>query len=305
MWNWRMLLVTGERRFADLIEQTLYNGVLSGLALDGKHFFYMNPLLSRGDYARREWQQVACCPPNIMRLLASLAQYFVTYDDSGLQVHLYNTATINTERIAKQSVIMAIQTDYPWQGQVKLAIQKTDGSPWQLRLRVPGWSPNVTATINGTPVETPTIEAGYLVLERAWQPGDLVELVLSIEAGLIEAHPRVDAIRDSVAIQRGPIVYCLEFSDCADIDLMDVRLDETSPLQVVWRNDLLSEGLMVIQSSGYVLEAGGWQDHLYQRLNRPHSLLSRPVPLTAVPYYAWGNRGANAMRVWIPRANST
>jgi DUF1680 family protein len=265
----------------------------------------MNPLLSRGDYARQEWQQVACCPPNIMRLLASLAQYFVTYDDSGLQVHLYNTATINTERIAKQPVIMSIQTDYPWQGQVKLAIQKTDGSAWQLRLRIPGWSPNVIATINGSPVETPRIEAGYLVLERAWQPGDLVELVLSMEPSLIEAHPRIDAIRDSVAIQRGPIVYCLESIDCADIDLMDVRIDETAPLNVVWRNDLVSEGLMVIQSFGYILEDGDWHDHLYRRLNRRESLLSRPVSLTALPYYAWGNRGANTMRVWIPRADSS
>src|SRR5205823_10205310 len=128
MWNWRMLLVTGESRYADLMERQLYNGVLSGLALDGKHFFYMNPLLNRGGYARKQWYQVACCPPNLMRLLASLAQYFVTRDETGLQVHLYNTAEIKAELISGRPVVMSMQTDYPWQGVVRLSIQDTDGS---------------------------------------------------------------------------------------------------------------------------------------------------------------------------------
>jgi DUF1680 family protein len=302
MWNWRMLLVTGDGCFADLLERTLYNGVLSGLALDGKHFFYMNPLLSRGGYARKPWYECACCPPNLMRLLSSLAQYFMTHDGTGLQVHLYNTSTVSVVLNSGQPVTMSMQTDYPWQGQVRLSIEETNGSSWQLRLRKPDWCPNATAAINGQPVENPTIESGYLVLDRVWQPGDEVALSLPMEPCLVEAHPRVDDVRDSVAIQRGPVVYCLEAIDYPHINLMDIQLDETAPLKAVWREDIVPEGLMVVQSSGYVQEDGEWQGFLYRRLRRRDDLSRQPVPLTAMPYYAWANRGANAMRVWIPRS---
>jgi DUF1680 family protein len=295
MWNWRMLRVTGESRFADLIEQTLYNGVLSGLALDGKHFFYMNPLMSRGGYARAEWQQVACCPPNLMRLLASLAQYCVTSDDSGLQVHLYNTAKIDAA-----GTVMTIQTNYPWQGQVKIEFQETTGAVWQLRLRLPSWCTKSVVTINRQRVETPRIEEGYLVLERTWLPEDVVELALDMEAELIEAHPRIDAVRDSVAIRRGPLVYCLESTDLGNIDIMDIQIDESAPLLPVWRDDLVSDSLMAIQSFGYIVEDAAWQDRLYRRLKHPQNMLKRQVQFTALPYYAWANRGVSAMRVWIP-----
>jgi hypothetical protein len=299
-----MLLVTGEGRFADLIEHTLYNGFLSGLALDGAHFFYMNPLLSRGGYARQAWYEVACCPPNIMRLLASLGQYFATMDDTGLQLHLYNSAFINTKLASERPVALTMKTDYPWQGQVKLTIQETDDSTWQLRLRVPGWCSNAQVTLNGQPVEKPTLETGYLVLERAWQPGDVVELALAMEPYLVEAHPRVDAVRDSVAIQRGPVVYCLEAIDQPDLNMLDVQLDEAAPLQAVWREDLLPEGVMVVQTDGYALDADGWQGHLYRPLSSGHGQSRQPVRLTAIPYYAWANRGANSMRVWIPRTRT-
>jgi DUF1680 family protein len=184
---------------------------------------------------------------------------------------------------------------------VRLSVQETDGSAWQLRLRVPGWCPDATVIINGQPLEKPLIEAGYMVLERTWQPGDVVELTLAMEPTLIEAHPRIDAVRDSVAIQRGPVVYCLEGVDYPHINLMDIQLDETIPLQAVWREDAVPEGLVAIQSSGYVVEAEGWQGGLYRRLSSHDSIARKPVPLTAIPYYAWANRGANAMRVWIPR----
>ncbi len=300
MWNWRMLRITGEGRFADLVERQLYNGVLSGLAMDGKHFFYMNPLLTRGGYAREQWYQVACCPPNIMRLLESLSQYFVTRGGGGLQVHLYNTATIHAKLESGKPVVLSMQTDYPWQGQVKFSVEEADGSTWPLRLRVPEWSQNATVTVNGRPVENAAVVSGYVVLERAWQPGDVVELSLPMEPGLIEAHPRVDAVRDSVALQRGPIVYCIEATDHPHVNLLDIELDETAALQPVWRDDLIGQGLTAIQTSGYVLEDDA--SPLYRRLRREASFARRPLAITAIPYYAWANRGANAMRVWIPRA---
>jgi DUF1680 family protein len=302
MWNWRMLLVTGEARFADLMEQTLYNGFLSGLALDGRHFFYMNPLLSRGGYERREWYGVACCPPNIMRLLASLGHYFATGDASGLQIHLYNAALITTDLASGQHVVLTLETGYPWQGQVRITLQETNGSTWQLRLRVPGWCSNAQVTVNGQAIESPTVEAGYLILEQAWQSGDVVELDLAMPPVLVEAHPRVDAVRDSLAIQRGPVVYCLEAVDQPDLSLLDLQLDVTAPLEAVWRENLLPEGIMAIRAGGYVFDEYGWQGHLYRSLNSGNSSQRTPAAITAIPYYAWANRGANAMRVWFPRA---
>ncbi|HVO43283.1 MAG TPA: beta-L-arabinofuranosidase domain-containing protein [Aggregatilineales bacterium] len=299
MWNWRMLMITGEGRFADLMERTLYNGVLSGLALDGKHFFYMNPLLSRGGYAREEWYAVACCPPNLMRLLGSLAQYAVTRDGTGLQVHLYNTGTVNAVLPSGTRVILGLETDYPWQGQVRFTIKEADRSTWRLRLRLPEWCPQAAVTINGQPVEKPVIDSGYVVLEHGWMPGDVVDLMLPMEAYLIEAHPRVDAVRDSLAIQRGPILYCLEASSHPDINLLDVYLDERALLQAAWNAAL--GGFMAIHASGYELKEE-WQDRLYRRLSRREAASGRPITLEAIPYYAWANRGANTMRVWVPRS---
>jgi hypothetical protein len=302
LWNWRMLLITGDGRFADVMERTLYNGFLSGVALDARHFFYMNPLLSRGSYTRKPWYEVSCCPPNVMRLLASLSQYVATWDATGLQIHLYSAAAVRAELAPGRPVALSMSTDYPWQGQVTITIQETDASIWQLRLRVPDWSPNAAIALNGQPVDRPRLESGYVVLERVWQPGDVVELTLAMEPYLVEAHPRVDAVRGSVAIQRGPLVYCLEAIDQPGIDLMDVQLDESAPLQAVWRDDLLPGGVMVVQTAGHVPESGDWHGRLYRRLSDAGHPAHNSVALIAIPYHAWANRGANAMRVWIPRA---
>jgi DUF1680 family protein len=293
MWNWRMLLVTGDGRYADLLEHTLFNSVLSGLALDGKNFFYMNPLLSRGGYERKPWYDCACCPPNLMRLLASLGQYVVTRDETGLQVHLYSSGVMKVG----QGVAISMQTDYPWQGHVHLTVQETDGASWVMRLRKPAWSQRTGVVVNGQVIEEPQIEAGYIVLDRTWQPGDVVELDLIMEPRLIEANPRVDSVRGSVAIQRGSLVYCLEAADHPQINLMDVRLDVQSPLQAVWRDDL-----MTIQATGLVLEDSVGLGELYRALGGFADMATQSVPLIAIPFYAWANRGANPMRVWIPRA---
>ena len=301
MWNLRMLLVTGDSRYADLMEHTLYNSVLSGIALDGQTFFYINPLLSRGGYARKPWYEVACCPPNIMRLFGSLGQYVATHDGSGLQIHLYMSGTVRATLPSDQPVSLAMQTDYPWQGAVKLTIEEADGSHWALRLRQPHWCPQAAIMVNGHLVEQPAIDAGYIVLERAWQPGDMVELDLPMQPELIEANPRVDAVRDCLAIQRGPLVYCLEAADQPQVNMLDARIDPAASLHAAWRDDLAPGGLMVIQFAGTVQTMGDWQHRLYRRSGEGDQPLLRQVPLTAIPYFAWANRGANAMRVWIPR----
>jgi len=302
MWNWRMLMITGESRFADSMERVLYNGILSGLALDGSHFFYMNPLLNRGTYGRQEWYAVACCPPNLMRLLASLGQYFVTTDNTGLQIHLYNTSTVQTRLSSGQPIVFSIQTEYPWEGHVNLYIDQAMEMTWQLRLRLPGWCSSAAVHVNGQPVQSLNIDAGYIVLEQPWKAGDRIELDLEMPPVFIEAHPRVDAVRESVAIQRGPLVYCLESTDHSGVQFMDIQIDPAAALRPIWRDDLVGSGLMTIESSGLVRDTGDWQKQLYRQINAHSDATKKPVSITAIPYYAWANRGQNAMRVWIPRA---
>jgi DUF1680 family protein len=303
-WNWRMLQVTGEARFADGMERALYNGVLSGLALAGDRFFYMNPLLSHGGYERKPWQVVACCPPNLMRLLASLPQYFVTHDDSGLQIHMYGASTIRLTLESGQPVVLSMQTDYPWEGRVALTLEQADGSTWQLRLRQPAWCSSAAVAVNEQPVQPLADDTGYLVLERAWQPGDVVELDLPMQPFLVQPHPRIDAVRDSVAVQRGPLVYCVEGADHPGVNLLDVRLDERAPLRVNWRDVAPGERVMAVEAAGLLADAGAWEDALYRRADEADGVSAQPVPLHAIPYYAWANRGANAMRVWLPRQRS-
>ncbi len=301
MWNWRLVLATGDVRYTDVMEQTLYNGFLSGPALDGTHFFYINPLLSRGNYKRAEWYEVACCPPNIMRTLASIEQYMATTGNGGLQLHLYHNATIKTAIEPGREVGLRLETDYPWQGQVKITIDRTDESPWALSLRIPGWCQGATISVNGTPL-VPAQAGSYAEINRVWQAGDVVLLDLAMTPRLIEAHPFVDATRDCVAIQRGPVLYCLEQAD-HDANLMALQIDETQPMDARWQDGLLG-GCVVVTAQGAALDVGAWQGATYRPVANTGALPHQPVTLTAVPYHLWGNRGPNAMRVWIPRAGS-
>jgi hypothetical protein len=297
MWNWRMLLLTGERRFADLMEQTLYNGIMSGIATDGAHFFYINPLLSRLGAARAEWYEVACCPPNIMRTLASIEHYLATTDEQGVQIHLYAPASLDVQFGAGRGARIDMQTAYPWDGLIRLSIESSDGAPWVLRLRVPAWCAEARLRVNG---EEFVSGVGDLVVERAWQMGDVVELALEMPAVLVESHPSVEANRDSVAIVRGPVVYCLEQGDQPeDVDLLRIAIDTHAPLRVE-TNDTF-DGAPTIEAVGYRRDVRGWSHQLYQRMSAAGMSQDVRVVLRAVPYYAWANRGAGAMRVWIPR----
>ncbi|MDR3574318.1 MAG: glycoside hydrolase family 127 protein [Anaerolineaceae bacterium] len=327
MWNWRMLLASGESKYADQMERALYNSILASPALDGRHFFYSNPLMLRqaknlilssnppldGAVAasqRPEWHGVACCPPNVMRLLASLGSYLASQDKSGLQIHHYATADICCDLQAQgrslttgQHIGLHMSTDYPWQGQVRIEVTGTGDTPWALSLRLPAWSQKAQISVNGQALagDALTVEKGYAVLERVWQLGDMVELDLQMQPLLIASNPRVDATRASLAIQRGPIVYCLE-----DIDqeqpgrLLDVAIDARQPLDMRWRGDLLG-GVMVIEAAGGLLDLSGWGGRLYQPAAFVEHAGIQPIRLVAVPYYAWGNRGIGGMRVWIPQ----
>ncbi|MGI8868548.1 MAG: glycoside hydrolase family 127 protein [Mycobacteriales bacterium] len=279
-WSWRMLLATGDVRYADLIERTLFNAVLPGLSLAGDAFFYVNTLqLREGTVAddardpingRRPWFGTACCPPNIMRMLASVGSYLATQDDTGLQVHQYAAGRFRAD-LARGAFTLEVTTDYPWSGDVELLVQAAPDAEIALALRVPTWCAG--ATLDGEPLHPVD---GYATIRRRWRSGDRLRLALPGPARLTTADDRIDAIRGSVAIERGPLVYCLEQADQpAGPALGDVRLD-AGPLSERWRADLLG-GVVTVTAR----DAGGRE-------------------LVAVPYFGWANRGAGPMRVWIP-----
>ena len=299
MWNWRLLLITGEARYADLLERSLYNGFLSGISLDGQRYFYVNPLLSRGGIERPEWYGCACCPPNVMRQIAMLADYVATTRGDGLQIHQYIASTIEADLNDERPLKIRVETNYPWEGQIKLLIEETDGSPWELAVRIPGWCQEATVQVGDEVSDVSASQGAYAKISRAWQAGETVQLNLGLQPRLVEPNPRIDAVRGSLAIERGPLVYCLEEVDQpVGVNLLDVRLDPGPSLQAEWREDQLG-GVVVIEAQGTVVDMSRWQDTLYRSLTA-EELPQQPVKLTAVPYYAWANRGPGAMRVWIP-----
>jgi DUF1680 family protein len=287
--NQRMLLVTGDPRYADLLERTLYNGVMAGLALDGGGYSYVNPLHVRDDHrdpvergARRQpWYACACCPPNVMRLLASLPHYLATSDDEGVQLHQYATATVAGLRV---------RTDYPWSGRVDIEILSAREAAWTLSLRVPAWSRSTR--IDGQPVAP----GEYARLTRTWQVGDTATLELDMTPRLVFPHPRIDAVRGCAAIERGPLVYCFEAADAppgARVD--DLHLDAGSELRAVERPDLLG-GIVAIEAAG----AHRPESDDEWPYGAARNGTGTPVELLAVPYSHWGNRGDGGMRVWTP-----
>jgi uncharacterized protein len=309
-----MLLISGESRYADLMERLLYNGILSSPGLDGASFFYVNPLMLRnGRYVRLsanppeeqkssgrpEWHKVACCPSNTMRLRASLSSYFVTSNDTGFQIHQYSNMAISF----KDSQI-TVETEYPWDGQIKITVAESSDKPWALALRVPGWCQNFDMKINGQD-SNGSLQKGYVTLERIWKAGDVLEANFTMPPFLVEADPRVDDLRGCVAIQRGPMVYCLEEHDQEpEVNLLDLMIDTGAEIISRKQTELLGS-VVTLETTGYLSNRSGWQgNNLYRPVasGNKGSSSGRKLKLTAIPYYAWGNRGLKSMRVWIPRA---
>ena len=262
-WDWRMLLATGDARYADQIEWTLYNAVLSGIGLDGTTFFYENPLSSRGDRARASWYECACCPPNVMRLMASLAHYFVTGDEHGLQVHQYAPGTLTYHTLSLQ-----VRTGYPWDGDVTLEVLATGDVACDLSVRIPGWCVEPAISLNGSAAEH-TRENGYATIRRQWNVGDVIVLTIPMQVTLMAANPLVESARASVAIVRGPIVYCLEDCDQShDTNTTTITIDPAAALQVRWRADLLG---------GYREVAGAGWSSFEHRLGRSVSAAGSDV----------------------------
>ena len=304
-WSWRMLLRTGDARYADLIERTLYNAVLPGISLDGNAYFYVNALQVRSGQAdddlrnpangRVGWFSVACCPPNIMRTIASLGSLLATTADDGVQIHQYATSVITAE-VASGSARLAVATDYPWDGRIEITVQAAPDEDWTLALRIPEWCADAKALVAGAGTAEACQPGTYLRLRRRWTAGDSVVLDLPMPVRRTEAHKRIDAVRGCVAIERGPLVYCVEQADHpAGVLIDDIQLVD-GDCTPVWRPDLLS-GITAVQMTGRTTPGAM---PLYQPRTADNGQPGRLARLTAIPYFAWANRGPAPMRVWIP-----
>ena len=312
-WAHRMVQLEADARYADIMERALYNGALSGISLDGKRFFYANPLevdpvamerrtdLYRGAVVtptRQEWFGCACCPPNIARLLASLGAYAYSVDEAAraAYVHLYAGGRASLS-LGGGTVELEQATRYPWEGEVRLAVRAAGQAPFALALRIPGWCRNASLAVNGEPLETASLlRRGYAWIERAWRSGDVVTLNLPMPVERIEAHPAVHEDAGRAALQRGPVVYCLEEVDNGP-HLRDVVLPRDTPLDVTYDPDLLG-GVVVIRGQGWRRDPAAWGGDLY----RPAGSLTKAMTVTAIPYYAWANRALGEMLVWLREA---
>ena len=293
-WNHRLLQLTCDSRYADILERALYNGVISGISLDGRSFFYVNPLASLGNHHRQPWFDCACCPPNVARLLASLGEYIYATSEEDLAVHLYISGQARMNWRGQQ-VTITQQTRYPWDGQVTLRLKMDRPDTFGLKLRLPGWCRSAQVWVNGQVLNTSgLVERGYLRLLREWQPDDEVVLELAMPVERVYANPNVRQNTGRVALQRGPVVYCIEGAD-HELPVHQISLPRSAELAVQFEPDLL-DGVVVITGTAHAADEAKWQGNLY----RANPTETCQTPLKAIPYFAWDNRAPGAMQVWLP-----
>jgi len=306
-WNYRMFLLHGDAKYIDVLERSLYNGVISGVGLDGKTFFYPNPLECDMHYHfnsgetldRQPWFDCSCCPTNMCRFVASVPGYIYAQSNNALYVNLFAQSSSTVQLNKKLPVTISQETQYPWDGQVKISVSPEKASQFTLCLRIPGWAENqvvpsdlysfvspetglISVTVNGEPVQYKT-EKGYAVIDREWKQGDVVSYNIPMSIRRVEANAQVADDAGKVAIERGPIVYCLEGADNG-ADLMALSLPDSSKLTESYNSGELS-GVVTISGDAEIAKGNKVTAQKF----------------TAIPYFVWNNRGADEMKVWLPR----
>jgi uncharacterized protein len=304
-WNHRLFLLHGDAKYIDVMERTLYNGLMSGVSLDGKTFFYPNPLESNGQHERSPWFGVACCPSNITRFLASVPGYLYAKTGNTLYVNLFAAGSANID-LNGRKVRVVQETRYPWDGAVKITLTPEQAGAFVVKVRVPGWARNepvpsdlysfldrpaeaATLKVNGEPVSS-HLEKGYATIDRTWKPGDVIDLFLPMAVRRVVAHDAVEADRGRVALQRGPIVFAAEWADNGTV--RNLVLPDSATLTSRFRADLLN-GVQVIEGLASALSLGP-----------TGSRATTVQPFVAIPYAMWANRGRGQMAVWIARTDS-
>ncbi|MDE6854261.1 MAG: glycoside hydrolase family 127 protein, partial [Muribaculaceae bacterium] len=301
--NHRLFLLHGQSKYYDVVERTLYNGLISGVSLDGGKFFYPNPLESAGQHERQAWFGCACCPSNVSRFIPSLPGYVYAVRNDEVFVNLFmeNSAGID---VSGKRVNISQQTSYPWNGDIALTVDDNKAGKFDLRIRIPGWvrgrvvpsdlyayddsvTTGYTVSLNGSRVEA-ELEDGYFRISRKWRKGDRVDIHFDMKPRIVKAHDAVEADRGRAAVERGPLVYCAEWPD-NDFDVLRVLLNRQPEFEVIERPGLL-HGITQLVTDG--------QECSYDDKGR---LVLRDVKINMIPYYAWAHRGAGNMAVWLAR----
>lgn len=306
LFNWRMLEVTGDAKYAELVETCLYNSVLSGISLDGKKYFYTNPLRISADLPytlrwpkeRTEYISCFCCPPNTLRTLCQAQNYAYTLGAEGIYCHLYGANTLNTNWKNAGEIELVQETDYPWDGNVRVTLNKVPrkAGAFSLFLRIPEWCEKATLTVNGEPVQANIKTNTYAEVNRVWKKGDAVELVMDMPVRLLEAHPLAEEIRNQVVVKRGPLVYCLESMDIAKGEKIDNVLIPADIQLTPKKMTIEGSPIVALEGKANLMSVASWEGVLY----RPVASAEKTIDIRLIPYYAWGNRGKGEMTVWLP-----
>ncbi|HMU09291.1 MAG TPA: glycoside hydrolase family 127 protein [Ferruginibacter sp.] len=304
LWNWRMFLLTGESKYADIVELALYNSVLSGISMDGTKFFYTNPLAASKEYPYHlRWEggrvpyisKSNCCPPNTVRTIAEVSDYMYSIGEKGLYINLYGGSRLNTELHDGSKLKLEQTSNYPWDGKILVTIKEATENPENIFLRIPGWCKSYSLKINNHFPKVRDMENGYVIAGRKWNAGDKIELVLNMPATLLESNPLVEETKNQVTVKRGPVVYCLESADLPNANVFDVVIPaniefQAQPMKIDGGN------VMSLTGEAKILQPTNWRNTLYKEVNTNY----RPVKIKLVPYYAWANRGKTDMTVWMP-----
>ena len=301
--NYRLFLLHGESKYYDVLERTLYNGLISGVSLDGGGFFYPNPLESMGQHQRQPWFGCACCPSNICRFIPSLPGYVYAVKDRDVFVNLFvaNDATL---KVDGKKVVLKQSTSYPWDGDINIRVDRNSAGQFAMKIRIPGWVRNkvvpsdlynysdgkrlqYSVKVNGEVVESELVN-GYFTIDRKWKKGDEVSVHFDMEVRTVKANAKVEADRGRISVERGPIVYCAEWPD-NNFDVLNVLMNREPVFEVVSKPELLC-GINQIKTQAQTLE--------YDESGR---LVTKDQTLTLIPYYAWAHRGQGNMAVWLPQ----
>ncbi|CCY82052.1 uncharacterized protein BN473_02339 [Prevotella sp. CAG:1185] len=304
MLNWRLFQTTADAKYTDLVENCLYNSILCGISLDGKKYFYTNPLRMsdelpytlRWPKERKEYISCFCCPPNTLRTLCEAQDYAYSVGKNEIYVNLYGDNTLTTKLDGIGEITLAQETDYPWNGNIAINVKKLKGKKnFTLKLRIPSWCNGAKIMVNGEAVNADVKSETYASITRTWKKGDMVTLEMPMETKLIEANPLVEECRGQVAIQRGPIIYCLESNDLNGVDIDNVAIPVDAKFEPVEMN-IDGSRIMALETEAVNRSEKSWSNTLYREVSKDKN----KVKIRLIPYYAWGNRGKSEMTVWIP-----
>ncbi|MFV0366409.1 MAG: glycoside hydrolase family 127 protein [Mangrovibacterium sp.] len=306
LWQWRMLQVTGEAKYADVMETVMYNSLLGAVSLNGINHFYANPLATSEDSPLDlRWSKTRepyitycnCCPPNTARTVAEINNYMYSLSDGGLFVNFYGANQLTTTLKNGDKIALTQSTNYPWSGDVTLTFDAKVKKEVTISLRVPAWCHSAVLTVNGEAVAAELTPGSYVPVTRQWKKGDVIQFNMDMPVRLMQSNPLVEANQGLVAAQRGPVVYCLESTDLpAGVKVGRVAVDASKEMKPV-ETEIAGAKMMALLGTGVLIDNGQWQGGLYAPLSTG---IAKNITLKLIPYYAWDNRGKNDMSVWIP-----